>query len=356
MDASVRPAHASGPIDDVSIVVVNWNGGPLLRTCVAAAVEAARDVIVVDNESTDGSAETLAEAFPTVRLLQPGRNLGFAGGVNLGVSAARHDAVLLLNPDAVATADAVTRLRDTLIATPRAGAVGGCLVGGDGRPQRGFVLRRFPTLGSWATDLLLIDDVWPSNPVRLRYLAADVPLDGDAPRDVEQPAAACLMVSKAALSRIGGLDERFHPAWFEDVDLCRRLVAGGFLVLYEPRARVTHAGGVSLRSLPRTAFARIWYGNLRRYARRHHGGATNLALRGLIVVGMVLRLGVALLRRDTTARSAWLAVLRDTLRNSAPDREGDSFENRNNDSSRSRNGDSSGNGDSRAVSGVTDRR
>jgi GT2 family glycosyltransferase len=242
-------------------------------------------------------------------------NLGFAGGVNAGVAVARHEAVLLLNPDAEISADALRHMRHTLRSLPDVGAVGGCLVGEDGRPQRRFAVRRFPTLASWATDLLLIDDLWPGNPARRHYLAEDVPLDGIAPIEVEQPAAACLMVTRRALTHVGGLDERFQPAWFEDVDLCRRLRAAGFRVMYEPRALVRHEGGVSLRTLDRAQFARIWYRNMRRYAGKHHGRLANLLLRGLILAGMLLRTAVSSVRGDTAARATWLAVLRDTVRN-----------------------------------------
>ena len=279
MTASAAEHSGAAPVDDVSIVIVNWNGGPMLLRCVTAAVAAARDVIVIDNASADASADAVAVGVPAARVLRQPRNLGFAGGVNVGVAAARHDAVLLLNPDAVASAVAVRQLRDTLLTVPGAGAVGGCLVGDDGRPQQGFVVRRFPTLASWATDLLLVDDLWPRNPARERYLASDIALDGDAPVEVDQPAAACLMVSRQALARVGGLDEGFSPAWFEDVDLCRRLHTAGVRVLYEPRARVQHSGGVSLRTLERAEFARIWYRNLRRYATKHHSLASAVAVR-----------------------------------------------------------------------------
>ena len=183
----------------------------------------------------------------------------------------------------------------------------------DGHPQAGFAVRRFPTVMTWACDLLLIDNLWPGNPARRSYVAADVPLDGATPIDVEQPAGACLMLSHAAMERVGGLDAGFHPAWFEDVDLCRRLRAAGFRVLYEPRARVPHAGGSSVPSLGRVRFERAWYRNMRRYAKKHHGATANLTLRGLICAGMLLRLAVSLARRDRTASQAWLAVLRDTL-------------------------------------------
>jgi hypothetical protein len=116
------------------------------------------------------------------------------------------------------------------------------------------------------------------------------------------------------MQRIGGLDERFYPAWFEDVDLCRRLRTAGFRVLFEPRARVPHAGGVSVPALGRVGFERAWYRNMRRYARKHHGRVTNLTLTLLVIAGMLLRLAASLLTRDRQGRRAWCAVLRDLVR------------------------------------------
>jgi GT2 family glycosyltransferase len=305
---------SAGPLGDVSILIVNWNAGPMLARCVKAAIATHAEVVVVDNASTDGSADAVAARLPAVHLLRQRTNLGFAGGVNVATRAASGRWLLLLNPDAVPSTDAIVRLRQTLLEVPGAGAVGACLVAEDGAPQSGFAVRRFPALTTWACDLLLVDNVWPGNPARRRYLAADTPLDGLAPIEVDQPAGACFMVSREAMERVGGLDERFHPAWFEDVDLCRRLKAAGYGVLFEPRARVPHLGGVSVPSLGRVGFERAWYRNMRRYARKHHRAATQWALALLITIGMVLRLGVSLAARDRVARRAWWAVLRDTWR------------------------------------------
>lgn len=297
----------------MSILIVNWNAGPLLLPCVRAAVSTGEEVIVVDNASSDGSADHLAALVPAARVFRAPENRGFAGGVNLAARHATGDWLLLLNPDTRIGIDAVRALRDALARRPDAAAAGGCLVDEAGRPQHGFTVRRFPTLASIASDLLLLDEAWPGNPFRRRYLAADVPLDGEVPLEVEQPAAACLMLRRGAFDEVGGLDERFHPAWFEDVDLCRRLVAAGHRILLVPRARVTHAGGVSLRTLDAPAFARAWYRNLRRYVSKHHGRVASALVWALIAAGMSLRGVAGLLTGSADRRRAAAAVLRDLL-------------------------------------------
>ena len=303
------PAHGPG----VSVLIVNWNGGALLSRCVTAACATGAEVVVVDNASTDGSANAAAAAAPAARLLREPQNRGFAGGVNLAARHASHEWLLLLNPDTRIDAAAVIALRGALEARPGAAAAGACLVDDSGVPQRGFAVRRFPTLASLATDLLLVDDLWPGNPARRRYLADDVPLDGVTPIEVDQPAAACLMVRREVFEALGGLDERFHPAWFEDVDFCRRVRAAGHRILFVPSARVAHAGGVSLRSLDASAFAVAWYRNMRRYVARHHGRVAAALVTILIALGMGLRVAAASVGGMPARRKAALAVLLDLV-------------------------------------------
>jgi N-acetylglucosaminyl-diphospho-decaprenol L-rhamnosyltransferase len=297
---------------DVAILVVNWHARDPLARCLHSLAGTPFQIIVVDNASGDGSAEMVARDFPRVRLLRQDENRGFAGGVNLARRAATADRLLLLNPDIEATADAIDTLAATLDSDPRIGAVGGRLVNPDGTPQDGFNIRRFPTIASLAADLLLLDHIWPENPASRRYLARDVSLA--APADVDQPAAACLMVRASLFDALGGLDERFYPAWFEDVDLCRRIHAAGFRIRYEPRAAFIHHGGIAMRTLGLGPFSRIWYRNLERYVRKHHGIAAWLLIKCLIVAGMLPRIAIATIRRDGTAARAYWSVLTQTLR------------------------------------------
>jgi N-acetylglucosaminyl-diphospho-decaprenol L-rhamnosyltransferase len=298
---------------DVSILIVNWNARDPLSRCLRSLTLADTpfQIIVCDNASSDGSADMIAREFPRVRLLRQTENRGFAGGVNLARREATSTRLLLLNPDIEATQAAIDTLADTLDSDAKIGAVGGALINPDGSPQAGFNVRGFPTIGSIAADLLLIDHLWPNNPATRRYLARDLPLS--QPADVDQPAAACLMVRASVFDALGGLDERFHPAWFEDVDFCRRLHAAGFRIRYEPRARFVHHGGVAMRTLGLGSFSRIWYHNLALYVCKHDGAATGLLVKALIAAGMLLRLGASGIRGDREAMRAWSSVLRHTL-------------------------------------------
>ncbi|MPY89684.1 MAG: glycosyltransferase [Luteitalea sp.] len=296
---------------EVSILIVSWNTRPQLERCLAFLDPHRHEVIVVDNASTDGSADEAARVSPNVTVVRQARNLGFAGAVNAAAARAHGRFLMLLNPDVRAHPDSIDRLAELLDAHVDYAAIGGRLINEDGKAQVGFTVRRFPTLAAWAVDLLLVDKLWPGNAISRRYLALD--LDLSKAQDVDQPAAACLMVRHEAFAAVGGLDERFFPAWYEDVDFCRRLRDAGWRVGYTPDASFAHEGGVAMRALGLGAFSRAWYRNLLRYAKKHHGPVTSLTLRALIIVGMILRATISLVTGRPRDAKAYLGVLRDVV-------------------------------------------
>ncbi len=293
----------------VSTLVVCWNNREFLRRCLESAPPG--ELIVVDNASTDGSAELVAERFPSASLVRLDENVGFASGVNCAASGATGDYLLLLNPDAEATPHAVDRLTALLDEEPTCGAVAGRLLSMTEDPQPDFRARRLPTLGSLAADLLLLRRLWPSNPVSRRAEAMD--LDQSKPGRVEQLAASCLMVRREAFEQVGGLDDQFSPAWFEDVDLCKRLRDAGWSIYFVPQAVFRHTGGMSVRTLGRARQKRIYYRNLERYVRKHHGRAAAAAVKVLLVTGMGLRMAASVLRADRAGVHAFAGVLGGTL-------------------------------------------
>jgi GT2 family glycosyltransferase len=310
----VSEAPAPAPLPSLSIVLVSWNAARVLSRCLAALDPIEHEVIVVDNASTDESAEVVAREFPRVRLIRNSENRGFAGAVNIGLGACHGELVLLLNCDAIAQAGAIDRMRRVLAARPDCGAAGGALVDEAGTLQHGFHARRFPTLASLLVDLWLIDQLWPNNPVTRRYLALDRTSNAAEPVDVEQPAAACLMIRGDVLKALGGLDEGFYPAWFEDVDLCRRIISAGWRILFIPDARFTHRGGEAMRALGLTRFSRIWYRNLQRYVRKHHGRGSLVACKALVISGMGLRVAAVVVSGRWADAGAYARVMVDALR------------------------------------------
>lgn len=273
----------------VLAVVVTWNSGVRVEAAVAS-LPAGVTCVVVDNGSSDGSAEAAERAGATV--VRAGRNLGFGPACNLGASSPAgrgSDAILFLNPDAelLDGPACLASLLAELDADARVAAVAPALEG-DGQDE--FQLRRLPTAGSLAREAFLVNRLFPSN----RGLRAERYLDRprDLPFDVEQPAAAALLVRRAVFERAGGFDPAFVPAWFEDVDLCARILGLGYRIRFVPSARGRHFGGSTLGMLPYGDFVPLYARNLLRYAERRGGPGLRASARILVGSGALLRLAL----------------------------------------------------------------
>lgn len=272
-------------MERTGIVIVTYNSeneiGACLDSCVAMTDA---EIVVVDNASSDG---TLAEVRrrPAVRLIANPENRGFAAAVNQGCAACAARAILLLNPDTVL----LTPIDELEAACQHEdiGAASGMLVDQGGRPQAGFAVRRLPTPAALAFEVLGVNRLFPRNPVNRRYRALDADLH--APADVEQPAGAFLMLRRDLWRMLGGLDESFHPIWFEDVDLCRRIRDKGFRIKYVPTVKARHAGGASASRIGWERRQIYWYAGLLRYASKHFRPSARRMIRVSIMLASVPR-------------------------------------------------------------------
>ncbi|MGH9323192.1 MAG: glycosyltransferase family 2 protein [Vicinamibacteria bacterium] len=305
----------------LSVIVVSWNAASVIEGCLASLLDNAPDrpfeILVLDNASRDRTTSLVRPYTPEVNLVELDTNLGFAGACNEGYRLSRHDYLLFLNCDVRVYPSALESLSGFMDSHPEAGAAGGHLLDAHGHPQRGFNVRAFPTLLSAAIEILLLDKVFPRNPVTRAQRMLDFSFSETS--EVDQPAGACLLVRRSVFESVGRFDEKFYPAWFEDVDLCLRLKESGHRVFFVPEARFLHYGGASLESLDYREFLSIWYGNLLRYFGKHHGKSSTALLKGLILIGMLLRLSVTLLMKakpglsQREARSAYWQVIKETL-------------------------------------------
>jgi N-acetylglucosaminyl-diphospho-decaprenol L-rhamnosyltransferase len=270
-------------MSDIGIIIVTYNSVAEIGPCLDAAVTTGADVVVVDNASHDG---TIAEvARRGVRLIANSENRGFAAAVNQGFLVLKATYVLLLNPDAVVQSS-LKPLRDACD-LPRTAGAGGQLLDCEGRPQVGFMVRRFPTPGALILEALLLNRAWPANPVNRRYRALD--LDPGRPAVVEQPAGAFLMVRRDVWQELQGFDEGFCPLWFEDVDFCRRAVDKGYVLQYIPEAVAKHTGSHSITHLSVEKRRVYWYGSLLRYSARHFRPLSFRAVAVAVAAGSILR-------------------------------------------------------------------
>lgn len=248
---------------EIGIVIVTYFSGVEIGACLDAVLGLGADVVVVDNGSADGAVAEVGRRG--VRLIANTTNRGFAAAVNQGINALESAYILLLNPDAVVRGG-LGRLREACDLPGAAGA-GGRLVGPDGQMQVGFMARALPTPAALVLESLLLNRLWPRNPVNRRYRGLG--LDYSRRLAVEQPAGAFLMIRRAVWRELGGFDEGFRPLWFEDVDFCRRAIDRGYGLYYEPEAVAEHAGGHSISKIAVEMRVVYWYSNLIRYAARH---------------------------------------------------------------------------------------
>jgi GT2 family glycosyltransferase len=235
-----------------------------------------------------------------VRLIQNTHNTGFAYANNQAFDVACGDYLLLLNADTEVTLNALDMLVSCTNSDSRIGLCTARLVNPDGSTQVGFNVRRLPTLSSMAAQLLLIDELWPQNPVSRRYYCLD--LDYDQLQDVEQPAASALLLNRRTLLSVGGFDPQFTN-WFNDVDLCARVLKAGWRNVYCPSSVILHLGGMGSASRTATDVMIEAYRNQRRYARKHHGFIGYSLVTFLVLLGMVMRIVVLAVLPNSSRRT-----------------------------------------------------
>jgi N-acetylglucosaminyl-diphospho-decaprenol L-rhamnosyltransferase len=289
----------------VDVVIVSADMADMTLACVAELHDpwVAR-IVVVDNafDAQAGSGrELLAHAATVVPLDTPH---GFAAANNRGLAVGSAPYALLLNSDILAVPGAIGTLLEALRADPAAVAAGGRLVDPDTLlTQPEYRPRPFPTLANLLVIMLGIEERWPGNPVTRRYHGAAV--DDERVQEVDQPAAAALMVTRQALDAVGGLDERFW-FWFEDSDLLLRLSARG-RVLYAPQAVFRHLGGGTFRRWSKSERIRSIYHGMLHYGDAHFSWAGRLVL-GAVALAVSLPRVVLFLRSRPEEAAAWRAV------------------------------------------------
>ena len=231
---------------DLSIIIVSYNARADLERCLeslrAPAPSTAHEIIVVDNQSTDGSAEA-ARRWTNVTVIEAASNLGFARANNLGIRASTGALLLLLNSDTIVPPGAIDRLVAELGRHPEAAVIGPRLVDGRGRAELSFG----PMLGpvSELRQKLLFRGQVNGLPV-LSGIVERLTRQRHAPAWVT---GACLLVRRRDAEEVGLLDERYF-LYTEDVDFCAAIRARGRKILFTPEVEIVHLRGRSTASAP----------------------------------------------------------------------------------------------------------
>ena len=224
------------------VIIVSWNVKDLLAACLASLPAGADGMlvhtVVVDNASTDGSAEVVRERFPSVELIECRENLGFARANNIALRKFANDTdyFLLLNPDTVISPGALREMVDFMDTHPEAGIAGAKVVKPDGTLD-------WPCKRSYITPSVLfykalgLDRLFPRSPRFGRYQLTY--LDPDETHEVDSVVGAFLMIRRQCVVAIGPLDESFFMYW-EDMDWCYRAKSAGWKIFYVPATTIIH--------------------------------------------------------------------------------------------------------------------
>lgn len=272
------------------IVIVTFHCRDLALTCLESvanhAPAALAQTVVVDNDSRDGTAEAVRQAFPAVRIIENQRNVGFATAVNMGLAAlAGQRVICLLNPDSVLLDGNITEAARYLDEHPGIGVMGGRIVNEDGSLQPSA--RAFPShLNAFFNRHSLTTKLFPGNRWSSRYLMTD--WGHDEVREVDWVSGAFMLIHRRAIDAAGALDEGYFFS-IEDVDYCRRVRDAGLSVVYYPMASVRHRVGGSSRHAVYRAMAAHHRGMWRYYRRHMRGNRALDVLTGSAILG---RLGI----------------------------------------------------------------
>ncbi len=254
-------------------------------------------VTVVDNGSGDGTVEWLRQRFPEVRLLALKDNLGFSRAVNLGAGDVGGDYLLMLNPDARVQRGALAAMLAALAADPKRGAISPRVERTDGSLDRAC-RRSFPDPETAFWRLSRLGRLLPTSPRLSAYNLDHIP--ADRAMAVDAGTGACLLVRRELWDRVGGLDEGYFM-YGEDLELCWQLRQLGYVVWYEPAARVLHLKGQSSRQrvIP---MLRQFHRSMWRFYRLHYFSGAGRLLAPAVALGIWGRFaclaGLNLVRRD----------------------------------------------------------
>jgi GT2 family glycosyltransferase len=288
----------------VSALIVSYNVRDFLLETLRAYYATCRpgaEVVVVDNASSDASADAVASLYPQAILVRLEKNVGFGAANNIGLERCSDDYILLLNPDVTVEEGCVATLSRFLDENPRTGAAGPRLERPDGRLDLA-ARRSFPSPLSAMYRFLGLSRMFRKSARFNRYNLGSLPLG--KPSEIDAGTAACLMVRRAAIDEAGFFDTDFFM-YGEDLDLCFRIKEHGWSVYYVPDAVAVHVKGTSTRQ----DTARMLYEFHRAmwlFHRKHYAQNSSAPVNGLIWLGIWSRW--ALLRaRNWLTRNAHIS-------------------------------------------------
>jgi len=256
----------------VSVIIVTWNNEEDISACTDSVIKNAVEspelkveLIIVDNSSSDGTYEKLRKLnYSNLYVNKNNKNLGYTKAVNQGIKFSTGDYIFLLNPDTVLQDKVIQQLTEFLKNNESYGACTPLLLNEDGTYQ--YSIRNFPTYRSMYCEFYLFAYIFPKSKLFGRWKMKYFNFTKDS--DVNQPMAAALMIKKSVLDETGVMDERF-TMFFNDVDLCKRIIETGNKIKFLTGANVIHKKGSSVYK-DRIKMIKVWDEDCLEYFKKHH--------------------------------------------------------------------------------------
>lgn len=278
------------PAYDASIVIISYNTRALLENCLVSLFSSVTglsfEVWVVDNASSDGSADMVENRFPLVRCIRNNTNLGFARANNQAISQTTGRYIVLLNSDTIMMPLTLETIVSFMDKHQDIGICGGQLLNQDGSLQNSIA-----NIPSLATELLnksflrrMFPDKYPGKELKI-----------EVPSEVESIVGACMVVSHKAIEDVGMLDERYF-FFFEETDWCLSMKKAGWRIFFHPHAKIVHLQGASAKKIHIPARIEYWKSRYL-FFKKHSPALRFLWLR----VGLVIRLLLSLLLQTVAA-------------------------------------------------------
>jgi hypothetical protein len=292
---------------EISIIIISWNAREYLRQCLHSIVSQPLpwpyEILVVDNASSDGSAEMVEAEFKAVRLIRNPSNQGFAAGNNIAIRECSGRYIALVNSDVKVFPGCMEALTAYLATHPRVGNAGPLVLNGDLSVQ--CSCRKFPGVWNNFCSASGLAALFP----RISWLGGEQMhyFAHNRTRNVDALGGCFWMIRRECLEEVGLLDESFFM-YGEDIDWCRRCQDAGWKIAFVPAAQAIHYGGRSSANAP-TRMAIAQQESALRYWKKHHGRAAQYALRVILCLRHLVRLtaGVcwgALRKTDKSQREA----------------------------------------------------
>lgn len=277
----------------LSIGVISYNTKELLETCLESILnnfpQFATEIIVIDNHSSDGSADMVKNRFPKVKLVVNSSNKGYAIAVNQFLNMSKGQTLLILNADVIILDHAIERTYEFYQLQENVGFIGCKILNDDGTLQKSC--RGFPNLMNFLSENFYLYKLFPNIPLFGQVFMTH--FNYNSIEKVQVILGAFMMVNKKVIDKIGPMDDRFFM-YSEETDWCYRAVKAGFENMFYPDAKIIHLGEQSTRQSSVEMFIEL-HKSHHKYVDKHYNKLYLLIVKTVLVAGLILRLTLSFL-------------------------------------------------------------